>query len=72
MLLEQLVEEAGRPPRYDWDCYYSWLFSELAGREVTAIKFWLCEHCHSVNVVYLPAKNAKCRGCELIYLPGQG
>jgi hypothetical protein len=54
MLLEQLVEKAGQPPAYDWDAYYRWLFSELAGREVAGYSFWQCKQCLTVNVVYLP------------------
>lgn len=69
MLLEQLVEKAAQPPEYDWDSYYHWLFSRLAGREVTDFMFWLCKNCCSVNVLYLPARYGKCRGCNLIYLP---
>lgn len=71
MLLEQLVEKAAQPPEYDWDSYYQWLFSQLAGHEVTDSKFWLCKKCHSVNVAYLPARHGKCRGCGLIYLAGE-
>ena len=70
MLLEQLVEKAAQPPEYDWDAYYRWLFSQQAGREVTDFRFWLCRHCHTVNVTYLPARYGKCRGCDLIHLPG--
>lgn len=69
MLLEQLVEKAAEKPEYDWNAYYSWLFSQLAGREVTDFKFWQCEKCCTVNVIYLPAKYGKCRGCQLLYLP---
>lgn len=69
MLLEQLVEKAAQPPEYDWDAYYSWLFSGLAGREVTDSSFWLCKKCLTVNIVYLPARYGKCRGCGLIHLP---
>jgi hypothetical protein len=71
MLLEQLVEKAGQPPEYDWDAYYRWLFSQLAGREVTGYSFWQCKQCLTVNVVYLPAKYGTCRGCELIHLPDE-
>ena len=69
MLLEQLVEKAAQPPEYDWNSYYSWLFTELAGREVTDFRFWQCESCLAVNVIYLPAKYGKCRGCDLLYMP---
>ncbi|HTG82182.1 MAG TPA: hypothetical protein VL949_09590 [Geobacteraceae bacterium] len=69
MLLEQLVEKAGQRPEYDWDAYYCWLFSELAGREVTDFTFWHCKKCFTVNVAYLPARYGKCRGCGLIHLP---
>jgi hypothetical protein len=68
MLLEQLVEKAAQPPEYDWDSYYCWLFSQLAGREVTDFRFWQCKKCLSVNVIYLPARHGKCRACDLIYL----
>ena len=69
VLLEQLVEKAGQPPEYDWDSYYSWLYSSLAGREVTGTTFWQCKKCLTVNAVHLPAQYGKCRGCQLIYLP---
>jgi hypothetical protein len=69
MLLEQLVEKAAQPPEYDWDSYYSWLFSGQAGRDVTDFNFWLCKKCLSVNVVYLPARYGKCRSCGLLHLP---
>ncbi len=69
MLLEQLVEKAGQCPEYDWDSYYRWYFSQLAGREVSDFKFWQCKKCLSVNVLFLPARYGKCRSCELIYLP---
>jgi hypothetical protein len=69
MLLEQLVEKAAQPPEYDWASYYGWFFSQLAGREATDIKFWQCTHCMTVNVVYLPSRYGKCRGCNLIHLP---
>jgi hypothetical protein len=69
MLLEQLAANAAQPPEHDWDGYYRWLFSQIAGREVTDFRFWLCKHCYSVNVVYLPARYGKCRGCGLIHLP---
>lgn len=68
MLLEQLVEKAGQRPEHDWDSYYRWLFSRLAGREVTDFKFWLCKKCFAVNVIYLPARYGKCSECELIHL----
>jgi len=69
MLLEQLVEKAAQRPEYDWDSYYHWLFSQLAGREVTDFRFWQCQKCLTVNVIYLPAKYGKCRGCQLIHIP---
>lgn len=69
MLLEQLVMKAAQPPEYDWDAYYSWLFSQQAGRDVTDCTFWLCKKCLSVNSVYLPARYGKCRSCGLIHLP---
>lgn len=69
MLLEQLVEKAAQPPEYDWVYYYRWLFSQLAGREVTDFTFWQCQQCLSVNVLYLPARHGKCRACGLIHLP---
>lgn len=69
MLLERLVEKASQPPEYDWDSYYRWLFSRLAGREVTDSSFWLCRKCLSVNVVHLPARYGKCHCCGLIHLP---
>lgn len=68
MLLEQLVEKAAQGPEYDWNSYYSWLFSQYAGREVTDFKFWQCEKCLTVNVIFLPARYCKCRGCQHIYL----
>ncbi len=69
MLLEQLVEKAAQPPKYDWDAYYRWLFSTLAGREVSSFDFWQCPHCLTVNF-FLPAQRyGKCRGCDLIHLP---
>ncbi len=69
MLLERLVEKAAQPPEYDWDTYYSWFFSQLAGREGTNFNFWLCKKCLSVNTFYLPARYGKCRSCGLIHLP---
>jgi hypothetical protein len=71
MLLEQLVEKAGQPPEYDWDAYYRWLFSELAGREVTGYGFWQCKQCLTVNAVYFPARYVTCRGCKLVHLPDE-
>ena len=68
MLLEQLAEKAAQPPEYDWDAYYRWLFGQLDGREGTDHKFWLCPNCHTVNIVSIPARYGKCRGCELIHL----
>ena len=69
MLLEQLVEKAAQPPEYDWDAYYRWLFGQTDAGEGTDLRFWLCSHCHTVNVVSVPARYGKCRGCELIHLP---
>jgi hypothetical protein len=69
MLLEQLAEKAAQPAEYDWESYYDWLFSELAGREVSDFRFWQCEKCLTTNVIYLPAKYGKCRCCELLYMP---
>ena len=69
MLLEQLVEKAGQPPEYDWDSYYRWLFSTLAGGEVAGLKFWLCQGCFTVNIDPFPARYGKCRGCGLILPP---
>ncbi|HTG82148.1 MAG TPA: hypothetical protein VL949_09415 [Geobacteraceae bacterium] len=69
MLLEQLVEKAAQPPEYDWDAYYRWLFSQSDGGEATHFRFWLCPHCHTVNVVSVPARYGKCRGCDVIQLP---
>ena len=71
MLLEQLAEKAGQPPEYDWDAYYRWLFSELAGREVTGYGFWQCKQCLTANVAYLPVRYGTCRRCELIHLPDE-
>lgn len=69
MLLEQLVEKASQPCEYDWHSYYSWLFSQLAGREASDSRFWLCDRCFTVNLVFIPARHGKCRGCNLIHLP---
>ena len=69
MLLEQLVEKAAQPPKYDWDSYYRWFYSTLAGREVTDIRYWLCDSCMTVNLLLLPAKYGKCCNCQLLYLP---
>lgn len=69
MLLEQLVQKAAQPPEYDWDAYYRWLFSRMAGREISDFKFWQCQKCLSINVIFLPARYGKCRECELIHLP---
>lgn len=72
MLLEQLVEKVRQPPEYDWDSYYRWLFSRIAGREVSDFTFWQCKKCLSMNIFFLPAKYGKCRGCQLIHLPCEG
>lgn len=72
MLLERLVEQARQPPKYDWQAYYDWFFSRLAGREVTDARFWLCGQCHTVNPLLLPARYGKCRGCGLIHLAAAG
>lgn len=69
MLLEQLVEKAAQPPEYDWDAYYTWMFSCLTGREITGFTSWICKKCLTVNIIGLPARYGKCRGCSLIYLP---
>jgi hypothetical protein len=69
MLLEQLAQKAAQPPEYDWDSYYSWYFSKLAGREVSDFTFWLCKKCLTVNLLFLPARYGKCRCCQLIHLP---
>ncbi len=69
MLLEQLVEKAAQPPEYDWDAYYRWQFSRLTGREVTDFRFWQCQNCLSINILFLPARYGKCWSCELIHLP---
>jgi len=69
VLLEQLMEKNGQPPEYDWNAYYRWLFSELAGREVVGYASWLCPQCFTVNIVYLPARYGTCRGCNLSHLP---
>ncbi len=69
MLLEQLVENAKQPPEYDWEAYYRWYFSALAGREVSEVTFWFCKKCLTVNVLDLPARYGKCRCCGLIHLP---
>jgi hypothetical protein len=68
MLLEQLVEKGAQPPEYDWDSYYQWLFAEAAARDVSGFRFWQCNECLSVNVIFLPARYGKCRGCELIFI----
>jgi len=69
MLLEQLVENAAQPPQYDWDSYYRWFYSTLAGREVTDFRFWQCTGCMTINLLFLPVKYGKCRSCQLLYLP---
>jgi hypothetical protein len=69
MLLEQLAEKAAHTPEYDWDSYYRWLFSKLAGRDVTDFSYWICKKCLTVNLVLLPARYGKCRSCQLIHLP---
>jgi len=69
MLLEQVVEKAGRAPEYDWEGYYNWYFSELSGREVNGFAFWNCQKCHTINVLCLPSSYGKCRSCCLIHLP---
>lgn len=71
MLLEQLVEKSRQPPQYDWDGYYRWLFSKLAGREVTGYGFWQCARCLSINFIYLPARYGTCRGCKLTHLSSE-
>ncbi|MBJ6798803.1 hypothetical protein [Geomonas propionica] len=69
MLLEQLVEKAKEVPEYDWESYYAWRFSEVAGREVTDYSFWLCKRCLTTNLLLLPVRYGKCRCCDLIHLP---
>jgi len=69
MLLERLIESAGKKSEFDWDSYYTWLFSQDAGREVTDFVFWECKSCLTVNLLYLPARYGKCRCCSLIHLP---
>ena len=69
MLLEHLIEKASQEPEHDWDSYYMWLVSELEGHEVAAYTFWECRKCITVNVLALPARYGKCRGCGLIHLP---
>jgi hypothetical protein len=69
MLLEKVIENAQQKPEFDWDSYYSWLFSKYAGREVTSMNFWECTSCLTVNILFLPARYGKCRGCGLIHLP---
>lgn len=68
MLLEQLVEKAGQPPKYDWEYYYRWLFSQAAGREVTDFRVWQCLECLTTNILFLPARYGKCRQCGLLHL----
>ena len=68
MLLEDLIEQSQKKPQYDWEGYYTWLFSQEAGREVTAVTFWECKKCLTVNVLYLPARYGKCRCCGLIHM----
>ena len=68
MLLEDLIEKGNRKPEYDWDAYYKWLFSEDSGHDVTGYTFWECKKCLTVNLLYLPARYGKCRGCSLIYM----
>jgi hypothetical protein len=69
MLLEELIEKANKKPEYDWEGYYSWYFTQEAGREVTGVNFWECKSCLTINLLYLPARYGKCRGCGLIHLP---
>lgn len=69
MLLEQLVAKADEKPKYDWEEYYRWYFSQATGKEVTECNFWLCSKCNTVNILTLPARYGKCRNCELIHLP---
>jgi hypothetical protein len=69
MLLEQVIEKAQQKPQYDWDSYYQWFFKEQAGHEVTGYTCWECKHCLAINLLILPARYAKCRNCDLIYLP---
>lgn len=69
MLLEQLVEKAGRKPEHDWDAYYDWVVRARAGREIDGYAFWQCQKCLTTNLLLLPARYGKCRCCELIHLP---
>jgi len=69
MLLEQLVKKAAQPAKYDWESYYRWFFCNLTDQEVTDFRVWLCEECQTVNILFLPARYGKCRGCQMIYLP---
>jgi hypothetical protein len=71
MLLEQLIEKANEKPEYDWESYYLWRFSELAGREVTDCISWLCKKCLTLNRTFLPARYGKCICCDLIHLPDE-
>lgn len=70
MLMEQLLKKAedNQESEYDWDAYYRWLYSALAGRDATDMKFWICKNCLTVNVFFLPARYGKCRDCKLIYM----
>lgn len=69
MLLEQLVEKAGRKPEHDWDAYYDWVVRAHAGRDIDGYAFWQCRKCLTTNLLLLPARYGKCRCCDLIHLP---
>lgn len=66
MLLEELVKQSEQDPEYDWDAYYRWLYSQVAGRDIFDFKFWICRKCLTVNVFFMPARYGKCRECNLI------
>ena len=69
MLLEQLVAKAAQPQQYNWEEYYRWYYSTLAGREATDFTFWQCTKCLAVNLLFLPARYGTCRSCGLTHLP---
>ena len=69
MLLERLIDRAGKEPEFDWESYYEWLISTHAGRPVTGFAFWECKKCLTINLLYLPARYGKCRCCSLLHIP---
>lgn len=69
MLLERLIEKANQAPEFDWEAYYLWQFSQLAGSEVTGYRHWSCIKCQAINLTLLPARYGKCSRCNLIHLP---